>query len=94
MRTAGGEVFKILVPPLFEYITVIVDNEGCTPDEYECLNTQVGMQTSGGEVFKLVNPLFQYITVILDKEGCTPDEYECLNTQVSMWTAGVKCLNW
>ena len=24
MRTAGGEVFKILVLPLFEYITVIV----------------------------------------------------------------------
>ena len=87
MRTAGGEVFKILVPPLFEYITVIVDNEGCTPDEYECLNTQVGMRTAGGEVFKiLVPPLFEYITVIVDNEGCTPDEYECLNTQVGMGT--------
>ena len=53
---------------------VIVDNEGCTPDEYECLNTQVGMWTADGEVFKiLVILLFQYITVIVDNEGCTSD---------------------
>ena len=43
MRTAGGEVFKILVPPLYDYITLIVDNENCSSDEYECLNIQVCM---------------------------------------------------
>ena len=40
-------MLKILVPPLFEHLAVIVDNEGCIPDEYECLNTQVGMQIAG-----------------------------------------------
>ena len=41
-----GEVFK-LVNSVFQYITVILDNEGCTQDEYERLNTQVGMWTAG-----------------------------------------------
>ena len=58
-----GEVFKILVPLLFEYIAVIVVYGGCTPDEDECLNTQVGMQTAWGEVFKILVPLlFEYVT--------------------------------
>ena len=41
MRTAGGEVFKALVTPLFEYINLIADNKDCTADEYESLNIQV-----------------------------------------------------
>ena len=42
-----------------------MDDEGCTPDEYECLNTQVGMGTARGEIFKiLVPPLFKYVTFL------------------------------
>jgi len=41
MRTAGGEVFKPLVGPLFECFNVILDSDECNSDEYECLNEQV-----------------------------------------------------
>ena len=41
MRTAGGEVFKPLVTPLYDYINLVIDSKDCSEDEYECLNMQV-----------------------------------------------------
>ncbi|XP_052787676.1 CBP80/20-dependent translation initiation factor-like [Mya arenaria] len=41
MRTAGGEVFKPLVGPVFEFIMVIIDDPQCNSDEYEVLNEQL-----------------------------------------------------
>ena len=42
MRTASGETFKALVTPLYEYISLIIDSQDCSSDEFECLNIQVG----------------------------------------------------
>ena len=41
MRTAGDEVFKPLVTPLYDYINLVIDSKDCSEDEYECLNMQV-----------------------------------------------------
>ncbi|XP_053386792.1 CBP80/20-dependent translation initiation factor-like [Mercenaria mercenaria] len=41
LRTAGGEVFKPLVSPLYECFNMILDSDHSDNDEFECLNEQL-----------------------------------------------------
>ncbi|KAL4216761.1 hypothetical protein ACF0H5_024484 [Mactra antiquata] len=48
MRTAGGEVFKPLVGPLYECFNLVLDSQQCDSDEFECLNELI--QTIGRDL--------------------------------------------
>ncbi|XP_060587118.1 CBP80/20-dependent translation initiation factor-like [Ruditapes philippinarum] len=74
MRTAGGEVFKPLVSPLYECFNMILDSEQCDNDEYECLNEQlqsIGRDLEQSDRDKMEQMMFKIRSKVI-RNGSTP----------------------
>lgn len=74
MRTAGGEVFKPLVSPLYECFNMILDSEQCDNDEFEWLNEHlqsIGRDLEQSDRDKMEEMMNKIRSKIISK-GSTP----------------------
>ncbi|XP_052236942.1 CBP80/20-dependent translation initiation factor-like isoform X2 [Dreissena polymorpha] len=95
MRTAGGEVFKPLVGPVFECFQLILDDKRCNTDEYECVCEQlqcIGRDLEQNDREKM-DQLMEKIRTKIIRDGASPQARCSLLELMECYCRGWKALS-